>query len=101
MHVNRPLLFERHSHAKPHPVNRDTPPRSRDRYHELLAAQKPYERLAQSVRLTRMVRELAVEGMRARHPEAGEEELRVRLAVRLYGRAIAERLFGEVPADAL
>jgi hypothetical protein len=48
-----------------------------------------------------MVRELAVEGIRGRHPAAEPAELRVRLAVRLYGREAAERMFDEVPADAV
>ena len=33
-------------------------------------------------------------------PKATEQELRVRLTVRLYGREVASRLFGSVPADA-
>jgi hypothetical protein len=72
-----------------------------DRYHELLRAQKPHERLAQSVALTAMVRQLAVAGIRQRHPAATEDEIRVRLTVRLYGRDIAQRLFGKVPDDAV
>ena len=34
------------------------------------------------------------------YPGADERELRVRLAVRLYGRDCARRLFGHVPDDA-
>ena len=52
------------------------------------------------MRLSRGVRELALAGIRESHPEATEEELRVRLTVRLYGREAAERLFGAVPDDA-
>lgn len=66
----------------------------------LLRAQAPYERLAQAMALSRMVRDLALEGIRSRFPEASEEELRVRLTVRLYGRDAAMRLFREVPSDA-
>lgn len=79
----------------------DTDEKSSRRYHELLRALAPHERLAQAVRLTKMVRELAVEGIRSRHPDAGPAELRVRLAVRLYGRDAAQRMFGEVPPDAV
>lgn len=50
--------------------------------------------------LTKTVRGLAMEGIRVRFPNASEEEFKVRFAVRLYGRAVAERLFGDVPADA-
>lgn len=79
----------------------DTSPRQSARYIELLRAREPHERLAISVSLTRAVRELATAGLRQRHPDASDEELRVRLAVRLYGREIAARLFGDVPADAV
>jgi hypothetical protein len=48
-----------------------------------------------------MARQLAVAGIKQRHPTASDEEIRVRLAVRLYGRDTAERLFGHLPADAL
>ena len=48
-----------------------------------------------------MVRKLAVAGIRQRHPFASDAEVRVRLTVRLYGRATAQRLFGAVPDDAV
>ena len=51
--------------------------------------------------LTHAVRELATAGLRVRHPDATAEELRVRLAVRLYGRDAGMRLFGAVPDDAI
>lgn len=58
------------------------------------------QRMEAAMRLSRGVRELAIAGIREAHPEADEEELRVRLTVRLYGRRTAERLFGNVPKDA-
>jgi len=61
----------------------------------------PERRLEIAMGLTRMVRELALAGLRLRHPQADEQELRVRLTVRLYGRAAALRLFGSAPDDAL
>lgn len=51
--------------------------------------------------LTRMTRDLAVAGIRQRHPQASEWEVRMRLAVRLYGQRVAARLFGDIPADAI
>jgi hypothetical protein len=78
----------------------DTPPVAFARYHELLRACAPHARLAQALALTRMVRALAVAGIRKRHPEALEHEVRVRLAVRLYGRDAAVRMFREIPPDA-
>lgn len=53
------------------------------------------------MRLSQATRELALAGLRSRHPAADEHELRIRLTVRLYGRACAVRLFGDVPADAV
>jgi hypothetical protein len=79
----------------------DTGEEANRRYHELLRAQAPLERLAQAVALTKLVRDLAIAGIKARHPDADEAEVRVRLAVRLYGRAAAERMFGRVPGDAV
>ncbi len=78
----------------------DTSPAAFARYHELLRACEPHERLAQAMVLTKMVRDMAVAGIRERHPNASEDEIRVRLAVRLYGREAAVRMFGHAPADA-
>jgi hypothetical protein len=79
----------------------DTSPEADARYHDLLRALSPERRLEAAMKLSRAVRELAVAGIRQRHPAAGEQEVRVRLAVRLYGRAVAARLFGSVPDDAV
>jgi hypothetical protein len=48
-----------------------------------------------------MTRQLALAGIRERNPDASEEEVRARLIVRLYGRAVAQRLCGAVPVDAI
>jgi hypothetical protein len=82
-------------------VIRDTSAPAIARYHELLRALAPCERLAQAMALTRTVRELALAGIKQRYPGASAEETRVRLAVRLYGRDVAKRLFGSVPDDAV
>jgi hypothetical protein len=82
-------------------VLQDTSPRAIDRYHELLRAQTPHQRLAQAAALTRMVRDLAVAGIRQRHPGASDEEVHARLAVRLYGRDTARRILGSIPDDAV
>jgi hypothetical protein len=66
----------------------------------LLRERGPEERLRAADDLSRAVRELALAGLRMRHPLADQRELRVRLAVLLYGRAAGERLFGAIPADA-
>lgn len=77
----------------------DTTSAALDRYYELLEGQPPHRRLAQAMALSKMTRELAMAGLRERHPTAAEEELRVRLAALLYGRAVAARLFANVPDD--
>ena len=46
------------------------------------------------------VRELALAGIRQRFPGASEAELRVRLAVRLYGRVTVARAFRDIQPDA-
>jgi DNA-binding HxlR family transcriptional regulator len=70
------------------------------RYHELLRALSPAKRLDAAMRLSRTVRTLAEMGIRKRHPAADAHEVRVRLTVRMYGRAAAVRLFGVIPPDA-
>ncbi|GAC1574681.1 MAG: hypothetical protein NVS3B20_06310 [Polyangiales bacterium] len=79
---------------------RDTLPASMKRYHELRRAKAPHERLAQAVALTNAVRSMAVAGIRDRYPNAPDDEVRARLAVRLYGRDAAIKMFGRIPADA-
>ena len=83
------------------PAVHDTSPAADARYHALLRALPPERRLDAAMKLSRAVRALALAGIRERHPEAGEDELRTRLTVRLYGRAAAQRLFGAVPEDAI
>jgi hypothetical protein len=78
----------------------DTTPQADARYHALLRRLSPAQRLEAAMRLSQGVRELAMAGIRQRHPGISELELRVRLTVRLYGRACARRLFGSIPDDA-
>lgn len=80
------------------PMEQDTHPRQQARYIELLRAQAPEKRLLKAGALTETVRYLAMVGIRERFPEADETEVRVRLADRIYGRAVALRLFGTHPA---
>ncbi len=78
----------------------DTSPEADARYHELLRRMPPEKRLEAAMRLSLAVRELALAGIRSRHPDANEQTLRVRLTARLYGIEVARRLFPEVPEDA-
>lgn len=78
----------------------DTSSEQLRRYHDRLRAMTPIERMESTIALCRAVRELAEAGIRARYPEADDVEVRVRLAVRLYGREVATCAFGRVPDDA-
>ena len=75
----------------------DTAPEVLDGYRERLRALSPAGRLAIAVGLTSSVRALAEAGIRRRHPDASEGEVRWRCAALLYGRETAERLLGTVP----
>jgi hypothetical protein len=82
---------------------RDTIPSQQDDYYARLSRLSAEQRLRIAARLSTAVRRLAEAGIRARHPQANVGEVRVRLAVRLYGRAAGLRLFGAtaVPDDAI
>lgn len=82
-------------------MRQDTDSVAQGRYYELLRAAGPARRLEAAVSLSAAVRALAEEGIRERHPHAAEDEVRVRLAVRLYGREVARSLFAQVPDDAV
>ncbi len=77
----------------------DTDPDAGARYAARLRALGPAERLAIVAGLDRGVRTLAEAGIRERHPNAGDDEVRCRLAVRIYGREVARRIFGVLPPD--
>lgn len=81
-------------------MHRDTAPEMEVRYQERLGQLTGAERLEVAVQLSAGVRAMAEAGLRHRHPEASEEELRCRLVVLLYGRDLAARLFDTVPEDA-
>jgi hypothetical protein len=82
-------------------VDQDTSPQQIRRYHELLRRMTPVQRLHKAVALSMTVRKLAEAGIRDRHPSASDEEVRARLAVRLFGRKEALRIFGRIPDDAI
>lgn len=77
----------------------DTSPEQWQRYVAGLQAIPAGIRARQLDVLTTRVRALAMAGLRRRHPEASEEELRIRFAAQTYGRKAAA-LLGPVPPDA-
>jgi hypothetical protein len=82
-------------------MDQDTSPEMKEQYFAHLRAMTPGERARTCAALSSGVRKLALIGLRRRHPLADDHELKVRLAVRLYGREHALRMFKDVPADAL
>jgi hypothetical protein len=71
----------------------DTSQAARQRYFDLLSRQSPAARLRTAAKLTRSVRALAACAISIEEPNASRERRNARLAERLYGREIAERLF--------
>ncbi|MCU0225924.1 MAG: hypothetical protein MUF27_18070 [Acidobacteria bacterium] len=61
-------------------------------------ARTPAEKLALVSAMTRTAQELSLAGIRARHPHATEDELRLRLAALRLPRELMIRLFGWDPA---
>jgi len=82
-------------------MRQDTTPAQFERYMNLLRGASEAERLRSAVALSMGVRRLAEAGIRLRHPNASEEEVQVRLAVRLYGRSAVAGVFRAIPEDAV
>jgi len=78
---------------------RDTSEPALERYYELLRARDPLTRLVTAVNLSAAVRQLAESAIRAAEPNASAGVVRARLALRLYGRDVAARLFPGVELD--
>ncbi len=70
----------------------DTSPKAAERYLELLRATPPVERLRIAAGLSVATKRLAIAGIRQRHPDADEAEVRRRLALLLYGEEAAARI---------
>ena len=81
-------------------MEKDTSPENQRRYFELIDALSPQQRLFKACSLSKSVRLLSLAGLRHDHPRASEDELRRRLVVRLYGRELAQRVYGSIPDDA-
>lgn len=73
-------------------MEQDTTPEGRRRYIALLRSKTPVERLEIAASLTAAAREMTMAGIRQRHPEASEEEVRARFTEIVYGPEAARRL---------
>lgn len=80
-------------------VMRDTSEAALERYYELLRARSPLARITATAALTSAVRRLAESAVRAADPDASDAVVRARVAMRLYGREVASRLFPGVVLD--
>ena len=80
-------------------MQQDTSTTQQEAYFARLRLLSPEQRLRIVTRLNRGVRRLALAGLRLRHPGASEEDLNIRLFVRLHGRVLARRVFPSVPED--
>ena len=78
---------------------RDTSEAALERYYELLRARTPLARLTTAANLSSAVRQLAESPIRAAEPDAPAGVVCARLALRLYGRQVAARLFPGVKLD--
>ena len=78
---------------------RDTSQPALERYYELLRGRTPLARLTAAAELSSAVRLRAESAIRAAEPGAPPEVVRARLALRLYGREVAMRLFPGVELD--
>lgn len=70
--------------------SRDTPIDVARRQRSVFASKSPGERVAMVSEMSALVRELALEGIRRRHPGISEGEMMVRLVEVLHGRSLAE-----------
>ena len=81
-----------------HPPTTDTSAAAQARYDEHMRSRSPSDRARILAGLCSAVRRLAEVSVRASHPNASPREVAARVALRMYGPAIAQRLFPDVAA---
>lgn len=77
----------------------DTDPETERVLLEMLAAAPAWRKLQMVGEMNRAVRELALVGLRRRHPTETEEQLWRRLATMLLGEELARRAYGPGPSE--
>ena len=77
----------------------DTNPKAEQVQIELLRRVPAWRKIQMVSQLNETVRTLALSGLRQRHPNASPELLRRMLADQVLGEALAEKVYGHVPAD--
>ena len=63
----------------------DTSPRAHERWRQALRALEPAERFRLAIDMSDEIRALTEAGIRHRHPDLSDEEVKLRLAERLFG----------------
>jgi hypothetical protein len=74
----------------------DTHPRMEALQVQLLRQASPAHKMEMLAQLNASARVLALNGLRSRYPQAGEAELRRRLAGCLLGEELARKVYGEI-----
>lgn len=74
-------------------VPRDTTPEAMRVQIEIWRRMTPKERLDAAMGLTESMRQLTMRGIRARHPEYSEEEVRLALFERIHGKELVDRIW--------
>lgn len=74
----------------------DTTPDAEALLTERLRTMTPEQKLRLTLEMSRTVRELALAGVRSRHPAATEREVFLRLAVVLHGTELAQAAYPEI-----
>jgi len=77
--------------------SRDTAPDIERRRLALARKAPPWRKLWLAADMSQAVRALTLAGLRHRYPKADEDEIRLRLAVLLFGAETAKRLCGKEP----
>jgi hypothetical protein len=73
----------------------DTHPKMEALQIQLLRQASPTRKMNMLAQLNASARRLALTGLRSRYPQAGEDELRRRLAGMLFGDELARKVYGE------
>jgi hypothetical protein len=74
----------------------DTHPKMEALQIQLLRQASPTRKMEMLAQLNASARTLALMGLRSRYPQAGEAELRRRLAGLLLGEELARKVYGEI-----
>ena len=77
-------------------LSSDTSPEAERTQVEAWRRMSPIEKLRAVAEISRTVEELALAGIRLRHPNASDRECFLRLAVLKLGREVASRVYPEV-----